>query len=129
MKLTLDLLPDQLAVCRLPADSQWPEAPAGAFAAVTRTSDEMSVVCVESDAPAAARVETGWRALRVRGLLAFEAVGVIASLSTPLASAGVPIFVISTFNTDYLLVKTRDLGTALAALRSGGHQVDEAIRR
>ncbi len=123
MELTLDLLPGRLAICRLPADAPWPDQPYGDFVAVTRTASELSVVCDESAIPDGALSELGWRALRVRGPLAFEAVGVIASLSAPLASAGLPIFVISTFDTDYLLVKSADLDETICALRAEGHEV------
>ena len=68
-------------------------------------------------------MERGWRALRVRGPLAFEVVGVVASVSTALAAAGVPLFVISTFDTDYVLVKAQSLERAISALRLAGHEV------
>jgi hypothetical protein len=123
VKLTLDLLPGRLAVCRLPADAPWPGAPLGSFVAVTRTASELSVVCEEAAVPEGARAELDWRALRVRGPLAFEVIGVIASLSAPLAAAGVPIFVISTFDTDYVLVQSAHLSHAIDSLRSAGHEV------
>jgi hypothetical protein len=123
MRLALDVWPFALAVCRLPAGAAWPREPGGAFVAVTRAAGELSVVCEEGSVPAGARVEAGWRALRVRGPLAFEVVGVVASISAPLAEAGVPVFVISTFDTDYVLVKVADVDRAVAALRSAGHEV------
>ena len=123
MRLTLEVLPYALALCRLPADALWPDSPAEPFVAVTRTPDETSIVCDQASTPPGARVESGWRALRVRGPLAFEVVGVVASVSTALANEGVPIFVISTFDTDYVLVKEQSLERAISALRLAGHDV------
>jgi hypothetical protein len=123
--LTLDLLPGRFAVCRLD-----PEAPdptrilfSGPFASVTHTADELSIVCAESQAPPGARCEPGWRCLRVRGPLPFSAVGILASLTAPLAATGVSLFAVSTFDTDYLLVQESDLDRALTALRAAGHEV------
>jgi hypothetical protein len=122
--LTLELLPVRYAVCRLPAG--WP-APAALLApgpdlrVLARTPDELSLVCPEQDAPAEARVETGWRAFKVAGPLDFSLTGVLASLAAPLAAAGVSIFAVSTFDTDYLLVREASLAQARAALESAGH--------
>jgi hypothetical protein len=114
-------------VCRLPPDSPLPDespaSPTPVFS-VTRTATELSIVCEAAGAPAGAEVEGGWRALRVAGPLAFELTGVLSSLANPLAAAGVPIFALSTFDTDYLLVAEANLPTALGALRRAGHRVD-----
>ena len=96
----------------------------GPFTAGARTSEELSVVCDEAAVPPGVRVEPGWRALRVRGLLPFDAVGILAALSTPLAEVGIPVFVVSTFGTDFLLVRSTDAGKAVAAVESCGHRVD-----
>ena len=90
---------------------------------MTRTEAELSVVSPSMDVPSGATVETGWCCLRVEGPLAFEMTGVLAALSTPLAKAKVPIFVVSTYDTDYLLVKAADLERASATLRDEGHVV------
>ncbi len=76
------------------------------------------------DVPAGATAETGWRCLQVEGPLAFEMTGVLAALSAPLARAEIPIFVVSTYDTDYLLVKAVDLDSACDALRDEGHSVE-----
>jgi hypothetical protein len=124
MKLTLLLQTDELAVCRLPAGSPAPAlVEEASFFAVTRTKDELSIVLPQRLADSAWRVERGWRALKVGGPLAFDVVGVVAALSGPLAGAGIPIFVISTFDTDYLLVKSENLDQALDVLRDAGHAV------
>ena len=83
------------------------------------------MVCEARLVPPDVRSERGFRALRVDGTLAFEETGVLASLAMPLATAGVPIFVVSTFDTDYVLVTDSGLGDAVDALRKAGHSVTE----
>src|SRR5690348_9325055 len=114
-KLELILLPDLYAVCRLDKDASIP-ASSGGFLSITRTADELSVVCPQDLVPDGVRCERGWRGLRVAGTMNFTMIGVVASLVTPLAEAFVSVFVVSTFDTDYLLVKEHDLASALAAL-------------
>lgn len=120
--LTLEVLPGTHAVCRLDASAAVPGwAAAGPLASVTRTDVELSIVCAQAAVPPGVRCEGGWRGLRVRGPLGFGMTGVLASLASPLASSGVSIFVISTFDTDYLLVQERDIGRARDALERAGH--------
>jgi hypothetical protein len=120
----LTVLPDRLAVCRLPAGSDWPSPPPDAtFYSATRTTAEVSVVCSEDAVPAGGRVETDWRALEVAGPLDFGLVGVMASLTAPLADVDVSVFVLSTYDTDYLLVHAAALERAVGALRAAGHSV------
>ena len=122
--VTLRVLDGELAVCRLPADAPAPPVPAGAaLFAVTRTRGELSIVCPRADAPADAEVEPGWRALGVLGPLDFGLTGILASLATPLAAASVSIFAISTYDTDYVLVRDTALPAAIDALRGAGHVV------
>ncbi len=90
---------------------------------ITRASDELSVVCAEEHAPSGATVESGWRAMKVEGTLDFSMTGILASISAPLAEAGVPVFVVSTYDTDYVLVKEANLGEAVSALGGAGHSV------
>jgi hypothetical protein len=124
--LTLTALAGRYAVARLdPAAGVPPWAWAGEFAAVTRTAEELSVVCRESAVPDGVRAERGWRPLRVAGPFDFAAVGVLASLVEPLAAAGISLFAVSTFDTDYVLVKDDQLAGAVAALRRAGHTVHE----
>jgi hypothetical protein len=122
-RLDLELLPSSFAVCRLPAGSSTPEWAAGELCSVTHTADELSVVCPQSLVPETVRREGGWRCLKVWGPLAFELTGVLASLASPLAAAAVPIFALSTFDTDYLLVPGDQLETALSALGAAGHRL------
>jgi hypothetical protein len=90
---------------------------------MTRTHDELSIVSLTTNVPAAARSEAGWRCLKVEGPLAFEMTGVLAALSAPLAQAEIPIFVVSTYDTDYLLVKASDLDKACTTLQVKGHEI------
>lgn len=119
----LRLLPERLAIVRLPPGAAVPAwAWTGPLASVTRTADELSVVCLERSAPATEQAERGWRALMVEGPLDFSQTGVLAALTAPLAEAGVSVFTISTYDTDYLLVREEDLPAATGALRAAGHQ-------
>jgi hypothetical protein len=115
----LRVLPGRYAVCRLDADGVAPAA----FFSVTRTADELSVVCAEEVAPEGAKCERGWRILQVAGPLEFSLTGVLAAIAMPLAKSGVSIFAISTFDTDYVLVKEEALERAVEALRGAGHRV------
>jgi len=124
-KLRLVVLPDLYAVCKLDKNTAVPSwAWSGEFCSVTRTADELSVVCREGLVPGNVRCERGWRCFRVGGAMEFSMVGVVASLVTPLAEAGLSVFVVSTFDTDYLLVKSTDMDAATAALRRAGHALD-----
>jgi len=119
--LQLELLAGTFAVCRLDPGATVPPWAAGSFVSLTRTDAELSVVCPADGVPAGVPAEGGWRALRVRGPLGFGMTGVLASLASPLASSGVSIFVVSTYDTDYLLVQERDLDRARHALVRAGH--------
>ena len=120
--LTLFLLPDTFAVCRLAADAALPDwAVAGPFYAVTRTGEELSLVCPQQHVPLGVTCQPGWRCLQVAGPLDFALTGVLASLAQPLAAAGVSIFAISTYDTDYLLIQQEAVDAARAALHNAGH--------
>jgi hypothetical protein len=123
--LTLTLLPETLAVCRLAPDAPVPAwAWAGEPASVTRTRDELSIVCRAAEVPDDVQREAGWRCLKVRGPLDFGLTGVLAALTVPLATAGIPVFALSTFDTDYLLVRAEDLLRAMDVLRAAGHDIE-----
>jgi uncharacterized protein len=122
--VTLDVLPASYAICRFSADAALPSwADGGAFSSVTRTAAELSIVCPADNVPDHVAAERGYRLLAVRGPLDFGLVGVVAALSAVLASAAISIFVVSTYDTDYLLVRGADLDRAAAALRAAGHAV------
>jgi hypothetical protein len=119
--LTLEPVAGRFAACRLDPDAPIPKWAKGPLISITRTPDELSVVCREEFVPDAIRCERGWRCLRVAGTMDFSLVGVLASLLKPLAEAGIAVVVVSTFDTDYLLVKDADFDRAVAALTQAGH--------
>ncbi|HYR03693.1 MAG TPA: ACT domain-containing protein [Syntrophobacteria bacterium] len=123
-RLTMTLFPDILAVCRLDPDVAVPPwAFAGPFTSVTRTPAELSIVCLQKGVPEDVRCERGWRYLAVEGPLACALTGILASLTGALALAGVSVFAISTFDTDYLLVREADAERAVELLSREGHRV------
>jgi uncharacterized protein len=122
--LTLSLLTGRYAVAKLPAGVAIPgSATQGEFFSVTRTADELSLVTAERNVPAGARVVEGWRVFKVHGSFEFSEVGVLASLTEPLARENVAVFVVSTFDTDYLLVREENLHPAITAMQRAGHQL------
>lgn len=123
-RLQIRVVSGRFAVCRLSANAAIPEWANGpGFVSITRTGDELSIVCAEDRAPAGIRCERGYAAIRVAGTLAPELVGVMLSLAAPLAEAGIPILAIGTYDTDYVLVRHADLDAAVLALREAGHDV------
>lgn len=123
--LALALLDGRFAVARLEPGAPIPEwASAGALSSVTRTRDELSIVCAAASVPGEVKAERDWRCLAVAGPLDFSEVGILAELTAALAEAGISLFALSTYDTDYLLVRAADLEGALAALRARGHAVD-----
>ena len=122
MNLTLELLSETFAICRLEPMAPIPDWTYGDFISITRTSDELSIVCRQDRVPGDVQAEGGWKCLRVAGRLDFSLVGVIASLTSVLADVGISVFVISTFDRDFVLVKESDLGKAVAALEEAGHR-------
>ena len=122
--LPLVILPDKLAVCRLAVEASFPEwARPGDLLAFIRSRDELTVVCVERLVPPEVVAERAWRALQVQGPLDFALVGVLAAITAPLAAAGVSIFALSTYDTDYVLVKEDALERAVQALSQAGFLV------
>lgn len=122
--LKLTLLAEPLAVCRLsPADAVPPWASGQGFHSITRTAEELSIVCAANRVPPGIRHEPAWRAFQVEGPLPFTATGILAAIAAPLAAAEISIFAISTFDTDYVLVKEPDAGQAAAVLAAAGHLV------
>ena len=125
--LSLAVLPDVLAICRVPSDTPFAEVPTeGRFWSATRTQDELSLVIPDDQVPKDWQAERGWRCLQVRGKLDFDVTGVLSALSAPLAFAGISIFVVSTFDTDYVLVREQDLDSACEVLRENGNKVKKA---
>lgn len=123
-QLQLSVLPERLAVSRFAPDAPVPSwATAGAFFSVTRTAGELSIVAPESCTPPSGQSRPGWRALQVHGPFAFSEIGVVSALAVPLAQARIAVFIVSTFDTDYLLVASSDLQAAILALESAGHTI------
>jgi uncharacterized protein len=122
------ILAERLAICRLASDACIPAwALEGAFFSVARTRDELSIVCSEGVCsedrlPDGALAERGWAALKLEGPFPFSMTGVLASFVQPLAEARIPIFAISTFETDYVLIKRENLEQAASALGAAGHE-------
>ena len=129
-RLTLDLLAESLSILRFAPDANVPEWALSreSFGSVTRSADELSIICATTCVPstplhASAAREDGWRALKVVGPFAFTEVGVLLQVAAPLAAAGISILALATFDTDYVLVQETQLASAIAALRSAGHTV------
>jgi hypothetical protein len=125
--LTLLVLPGELAVVRLPPDVHVPPwaftAAPGALWSMTRTSEELSLVRAAEAVPSDARAERGWRALRIAGTIDFGLTGVLACVLAPLGEAAISIFAVSTYDTDYILVREQALDGAIDVLRAAGHEV------
>jgi len=119
--MKLSVLDGLYSVCRLgPRDSLPAWIDRGGFWTITRTSDELSVVCLQAGVPSDVRAEKDWRILQVQGPLDFGLTGVLASLAVPLAEAEISIFSVSTFDTDYLLVKDEKIEKARQSLEQKG---------
>jgi hypothetical protein len=122
--LNLVLLPGTFAVCRLPTGAAVPAwAAAGDLVSITRTRDELSIVCPQDAVPEGVHCTRGFCCLRVAGTLDLGLVGVLAALVVPLAGAGVSVFPLATFDTDYLLLREADLPRATQALQAAGHAI------
>ena len=123
--MNLALKKDRLAVCQLPPDAAVPPWATGrdAFTSISRTGEELSIVCPEAVVPKDVKREGGWRMFMVEGPLDFALTGILAAIATPLAQAGVSLFALSTYNTDYVLVKDEMAAAAVEALRAAGHAV------
>ena len=122
--LSLIIMPQRFAICRLSADEPIPTFLSHSqFISITRTSDELSIVLPEEIVPSGWKTATGWRCLKVIGPLDFGLTGILASLLTPLSEAGISIFVISTYDTDHLMVREENLKKATKILLKSGHVV------
>lgn len=122
--LTMKLLEGQYGVCRLDKNALFPEwANNGDFFSVTRTMDELSVVCPQENIPEGVKCERDWRILKIEGPLDFSLVGILAPISTILAKAGVSIFAVSTYDTDYILIKNKDIDKAMWVLCDERYEV------
>jgi len=117
-------IPGQFAVCRLPGDAPIPRwAAGGRFTSITRTAEELSIVCPFENVPKEHRPDARWQCFQLEGPFDFSQVGILASFIDPLAENGVPIFAVSTYDTDYVLVQEEYVRAALGALQGAGHEL------
>ncbi|MFP5261752.1 MAG: ACT domain-containing protein [Blastocatellia bacterium] len=124
LKLTLSILEGDFAVCRLSPHSGIPAwAVNDTFFSITRTPEELSIICPGDRVPEGERREAGWRCLKVEGPLDFSMVGAMAALAAPLGDAGISLLAVATFDTDYLLVREKDFERAITELSGAGHTV------
>ncbi len=124
--LDLSILPETFAIARLSASDPAPAwTDTGALRSLTRTPDELSIVCADRAVPEGVAASRGWRAIRVAGTLEFSLTGILSSLAAPLAQSRISIFALSTHDTDYVLVQDEALGRAVDALTAAGHRFFE----
>ena len=117
-----------LAICRLSVDDVIPSwVRKEGFWVIAHTPDELSIVCDEDWVPENVVVEKGWRMMKIEGPLEFTQVGVLVAIAEPLAHAGISIFAISTYDTDYILVKNEDLPKAVMVVKAADHNVVESM--
>jgi hypothetical protein len=125
--LELDVLGEPLAICRLAPAAALPAwATRGPFFTVSRTTEELSIICAATDVPSGVTASVGWCALKLRGPLDMTLVGVLLPIAQPLAAAGVSIMPIATYDTDYVLVRRDQLERAVDSLTRAGHTVHRA---
>lgn len=122
---TLKLLERSFGICKLPAATTIPAWACDGFFSATSTESELSIVCEECQIPDNIERESDWRCLKVVGQLSFDLVGVVAKLTSCLAVANISVFVISTYNTDYCLVKEEYLDLAVETLKQSGYHFDD----
>jgi len=113
-KLTLSILPEKIGICHFDKKSSIPDwATGGNFFSITRTDQELSIIYPQDKIPGGVLFEKDWRAFRLEGVVeGIYSVGIIASLSKPLAEAGISIFNISTYETNYVLVEDKNFAKA-----------------
>jgi hypothetical protein len=123
-QFTMSQLPGRLAVVQLAPGSTIPAwAAQGSLSAIVRTTVELTVVCDETVVPDDAQAEKGWAALMLDGPLPFSMTGVLSSILEPLAAGQIPVYVLSTFDTDCVLIKADQVEQAVLVLERGGHTV------
>lgn len=122
--LTMQLLRDSFSVCRLDKGQDIPSwAYEGDFFSITKTNDELSIVCKQENVPDDVISESDWRGLKVLGPLDFSLIGILAAISKILAESGISIFAISTYDTDYILLKEEHLSAGMNALESNNYKI------
>ena len=124
-KLTLSILPGHFAICRLSPHADIPAwCKNTELYSITRSRDELSVVCFNEDVPLGVKADRDWRALKIEGPLDLSLIGILVSLLRPLAEAEISVFAISTYDTDYVLVREKFLSQAISVLKKEGHSIN-----
>lgn len=122
-KLKLHMLGEMFTINKLPQFAEIPSILSqGEMCFIFRTDDELSIICPDYMAPNNVQQELGWRCFKVDGEMKLQEVGVLAAIAQPLAEAEVPMFAVSTFNTDYVFVMEENLVDAVHALQKAGHE-------
>lgn len=122
--LTMKLLKEKFGVCRLEKNDLIPEwAKNSDFFSITKTLDELSIVCSQDSIPDDIKCEKDWRILKIEGPLDFSLIGILAPIATILAEKGISIFAVSTYDTDYILVKNKDIDNAVEALVKENYEI------
>ena len=126
--LSLSVLPDRFGICRVSQEEPIPKLlTQTCFWSITSTEDGLSIVLPEKNIPVHWKAERGWRCLKINDRLDFEITGILASLAVPLANAGISIFAISAYQTDYIMIKESNLEKAKQTLEADGHFVEGCI--
>ena len=122
--LTMKLLKEKYGVCRLDKAELIPQwTTVSDFFSVTKTSDELSIICNENNIPSGIKCEKNWRVLKIEGPLDFSLIGILAAITAILAQKSISIFAVSTYDTDYILVKDKNIDNAIAALINENYEV------
>ncbi|MGB9698813.1 MAG: ACT domain-containing protein [Thermodesulfobacteriota bacterium] len=120
------VMPEVFAICRLNQEQPIPEwALNNPFSSITKTSDELSIICLQNSVPEGVAKNGNWRCLKIEGPLDFSAVGILNSITQPLAKNGISILAVSTYETDYFLVREEQLAKALKILSKEGHKIEQ----
>ncbi|HTI15786.1 MAG TPA: ACT domain-containing protein [Dictyobacter sp.] len=124
-KQHLSVLPEHYAICQLAADAPTPDwaQTQSSFVSITRTTEELSIMCPQKVVPEDVTCERNWRGLKIEGPFELSSLGILASVVTPLSGAGMSVFAVATYNTDHILIKEHELERAITILQQDGHTI------
>lgn len=123
-KLTLKLLKDKYSVLRLNKNDEIPKWIFNEeFFSITRTEDELSIVCLQDKVKEYIKCERNWRILKIEGPLDFSLIGILSKISTLMANNNISIFAISTYDTDYILIKEETINRAIEILENSNYNI------
>jgi hypothetical protein len=124
-KLSLSSIPERFAVCQIDHQAKIPDwAFEGEFSFISRTPDELSIICPANFIPPEIQYVAGWRGLKIEGPFDFNEIGVLAAITAPLAQAHISLLTVSTFDTDYIFLQESQFETAVDILEAVGHEID-----